>query len=384
LSTVITAKTRGRQLLLQGNEAVVEGALAAGCRFFAGYPITPATEMSEVMSYRLPAAGGTFIQMEDEIASLGAVIGASLAGTKAMTATSGPGFSLMQENLGFACVTEVPCVIVNVMRGGPSTGLPTNVSQGDVMQARWGTHGDHPIIVLAVSTTQDCFDITVKAFNFSEKYRTPVIILSDEVVAHTREKIYLPHPGEIEVLDRILPNTPPEWYIPYEDNPRGVPPMGIFGDGYRYHVTGLIHDIRGFPTQRPDEIVPFMNRLFRKINQHFYDIQLIEEESTEDAEVIVIAYGSVSRSARRSVREARSRGIKAGLVQLITLWPFPRQILQPLLRRVRAVLVPELNMGQVSREVKRINQGVTRVETLNRIDGNLITPSEILVRFLKL
>ena len=378
------AKSRGRQLLLQGNEAIVEGALAAGCRFFAGYPITPATEISEVMSYRLPAAGGTFVQMEDEIASMGCTIGASLAGTKAMTATSGPGFSLMQENLGFACVAEVPCVIVNVMRGGPSTGLPTSVSQGDVMQARWGTHGDHPIIVLAVSTTQDCFDITVKAFNFSEKYRTPVIILSDEVVAHTREKIYLPHPGEIEVLDRIRPNTPPEWYIPYEDNPRGVPPMGIFGDGYRYHVTGLIHDVRGFPTQRPDEIVPFMNRLFRKINQHFYDIQLVEQETTEDAEVLIIAYGSVARSARRSVREARNRGVKAGLLQLVTLWPFPRQIVEPLLRRVRVVLVPELNMGQVSREVKRINQGATRVETLNRIDGNLITPAEILVRLLKL
>ena len=265
--------------MLQGNEAIVEGALAAGCRFFAGYPITPATEISEAMSYRLPAAGGTFIQMEDEIASMGSVIGASLAGVKAMTATSGPGFSLMQENLGFACVAEVPCVIVNVMRGGPSTGLPTSVSQGDVMQARWGTHGDHPIIVLAVSTTQDCFDITVKAFNLSEKYRTPVIILSDEVVAHTREKIFLPHPGEIEVLDRIRPNTPPEWYIPYEDNPRGVPPMGIFGDGYRYHVTGLIHDVRGFPTQRPDEIIPFMNRLFRKINQHFYDIQMVDAGS---------------------------------------------------------------------------------------------------------
>jgi len=379
-----TPKSRGRQLLLQGNEAIVEGALAAGCRFFAGYPITPATEISEVMSYRLPAAGGAFIQMEDEIASMGCVVGASLAGTKAMTATSGPGFSLMQENLGFACLAEVPCVIVNVMRGGPSTGLPTNVSQGDIMQARWGTHGDHPIIVLAGSTTQDCFDITVKAFNFSEKYRTPVIILSDEVVAHTREKIHLPHPGEIEVLDRIRPNTPPEWYIPYEDNPRGGPPMGIFGDGYRYHVTGLIHDVRGFPTQRPDEIVPFMNRLFRKINQHFYDIQMVDQEATEDAEVLLIAYGSVARSARRSVREARARGVKAGLLQLITLWPFPRQIIEPLLRRVRAVLVPELNLGQVSREVKRINQGVTRVETLNRIDGNLVTPNEILVRLLKL
>ena len=377
-------KEPGRQLLLQGNEAIVEGALAAGCRFFAGYPITPATEISEVMSYRLPAQDGTFIQMEDEIASMGAVIGASLAGVKAMTATSGPGFSLMQENLGFACVAEVPCVIVNVMRGGPSTGLPTSVSQGDVMQSRWGTHGDHPIIVLAVSTTQDCFSVTVKAFNLSEKYRTPVIVLADEVVAHTREKISLPHPEEIEVVDRIRPNMPPDWYIPYEDNSRGVPPMSVFGDGYRYHVTGLVHDVRGFPTQRPDEIVPFMNRLYRKINQHFSDIQMIEEEMTEDAEVLVIAYGSVSRSARRAIREARARGIKAGLVQLVTIWPFPRQMVEHLLRRVRAVLVPELNMGQVSREVKRINQGMTRVETLNRIDGNLITPGEILARVLKL
>ena len=215
--------------MLQGNEAIVEGALAAGCRFFAGYPITPATEISEVMSYRLPAVDGTFIQMEDEIATMGAVIGASLAGVKAMTATSGPGFSLMQENLGFACVAEVPCVIVNVMRGGPSTGLPTNVSQGDVQQARWGTHGDHPIIVLAVSTTQECFELTVKAFNLSEKYRTPVIILADEVVAHTREKLILPPETPLEVVDRVRPNMPPEWYIPYEDTAAGCPPWASSG-----------------------------------------------------------------------------------------------------------------------------------------------------------
>ncbi len=381
---MINRPNPNRPRLLQGNEAVVEGALYAGCRFFAGYPITPATEISEAMSYRLPAVGGTFIQMEDEIASLGATIGASLAGAKAMTATSGPGFSLMQENLGFACVAEVPCVIVNVMRGGPSTGLPTNVSQGDVQQARWGTHGDHPIIVLAAATTWDCFNLTVKAFNLAEKYRTPVILLSDEVVAHTREKIVLPPPGALEVSDRVRPSMPPEWYVPYEDNARGVPEMGIYGDGYRYHVTGLIHDLHGFPTERPDEIEPFLKRLFRKITQHFADIQMVEEELTEDAEVLVIAYGSVARSARRAVREARQRGLKAGLVKLITLWPFPRNLLEPLLTRVRAVLVPELNMGQMSREVKRVNQGMTRVETLNRIDGNLITPGEILERLVKM
>ena len=376
--------TPGNARLLQGNEAMVEGALYAGCRFFAGYPITPATEISEVMSYRLPAVDGTFIQMEDEIASMGAVIGASLAGAKAMTATSGPGFSLMQENLGFACVAEVPAVIVNVMRGGPSTGLATHVSQGDVQQARWGTHGDHPIIVLAVSTTRECFELTVKAFSLAEKYRTPVIILSDEVVGHTREKLLLPPETPLEVVDRVRPDMPPEWYLPYADTASGVPPMGILGDGYRYHVTGLIHDVRGYPTERPDEIVPFLNRLFRKITQHFHDIQMVKEEQTADAEILVVAYGSVARSARRAVIEARERGIKAGLLQLITLWPFPRRHLEPLLRQVRAALVPELNMGQMSREVKRVNQGMTRVETLNRFDGNLITPDEIMERLLKM
>ena len=224
-------------------------------------------------------------------------------------------------------MAEVPCVIVNVMRGGPSTGLPTMVSQGDVQQARWGTHGDHPIIVLAVSTTQECFDLTVKAFNLSERFRTPVIILSDEVVGHTREKLVLPPASPLEVVDRVRPDMPPEWYLPYADTASGVPPMGIFGDGYRYHVTGLIHDVRGYPTERPDEIEPFLNRLFRKINQHFHDIQLVKEEQTADAELLVVAYGSVARSARRAVAEARERGIKAGLLQLITLWPFPRRSL---------------------------------------------------------
>jgi 2-oxoglutarate ferredoxin oxidoreductase subunit alpha len=373
-----------RPLLIQGNEAVVEGALYAGCRFFAGYPITPATEISEAMAWRLPAAGGTFIQMEDEIASMGAIIGASLAGAKAMTATSGPGFSLMQENLGFAVMAEVPCVIVNVMRGGPSTGLPTHVSQGDAQQARWGTHGDHPIIVLAAATTRECFDLTVTAFNLAEKFRTPVILLTDEVVAHTREKIVLPPPGELEVVERQRPTAPPDWYIPYADTASGVPPMGIFGDGYRYHVTGLMHDVRGFPTERADEIVPFINRLFRKIYQHFHEIMMVKEELAEDAEVLVIAYGSVARAAKRAVKEARERGVKAGLLQLVTLWPFPRQLVEPHLKRVKAVLVPELNMGQMSREVKRVNQGLTRVETLNRVDGKLITPGEIVERLVKI
>jgi 2-oxoglutarate ferredoxin oxidoreductase subunit alpha len=370
--------------LLQGNEAIVEGALAAGCRFFAGYPITPASEISERMSVRLPQMDGTFIQMEDEIASMGAVVGASLAGVKSMTATSGPGFSLMQENIGFACMTEVPCVVVNVMRGGPSTGLPTHPAQGDVMQARWGTHGDHPIIVLAVSTVRDSFEITVHAFNLSEKYRVPVIILSDEVVAHTRETVTLPSPDEIEIIDRIKPAMPPEWYIPYEDNSTGVPPMAVYGEGYHYHVTGLAHDVRGFPTQRSDEIDALTRRLFRKITQGFHDIQKVNLFMMDDAELAVIAYGSVARSSRQAVIEARQRGIRAGLLQLVTLFPFPRHSVEDVLRRCRVVLVPEMNMGQISREVKRVNQTDARVDTYNRIDGQLITPEEIYDQLIKM
>ena len=369
-----------RAKLMQGNEACAEGALAAGCRFFAGYPITPASEIAEHLSIRLPQMDGTFIQMEDEIASMGAVIGASLAGVKSMTATSGPGFSLMQENLGFACIAEVPCVLVNVMRGGPSTGLPTNPSQGDVMQARWGTHGDHPIIVLCPSSVQECFTLTMKAFNMSEKYRTPVILLMDEVVAHMREKVVLPDPGAMEIFDRVKPSVPPEWYLPYEDNSFGVPPMGIFGEGYRYHVTGLTHDIRGFPTLRQDEIEPFILRLFRKISTHFDDIQLVESYQLEDADLVIVAYGCVARSAHRAMVEARAQGMKVGLLKLITLWPFPRRSVEPLSPASKTLLVPEMNMGQISREVKRVNKGANPVLTLNKIDGTIITPQEILER----
>ena len=380
----MSPKKAPKKLLLQGNEAIVEGALAAGCRFFAGYPITPASEISELLSVKLPRVGGSFIQMEDEIASMGAIIGASLAGVKSMTATSGPGFSLIQENLGYACIAEVPCVVVNVMRGGPSTGLPTSPSQGDVMQARWGTHGDHPIVVLAVSTVWDCFETTIQAFNLSEKYRVPVIILSDEVVAHTRETITLPSSDEFEVIDRISPNMPPEWYIPYEDNSLGVPPMAAFGQGYRYHVTGLVHDERGFPTQRSEEIEPFLSRLFRKITQGFHEIQMVVPYMMEGATLGIIAYGSVARSARRAVLEARSQGIKVGLLQLITLFPFPRHDVEDVLRQCKAVLVPEMNMGQISREVKRVNPSKCRVEKYNRMDGQFITPEEIYRHLVKM
>ncbi len=373
-------KRNYRELLLQGNEAIVEGALRAGCRFFAGYPITPATEIAEQLSVRLPQVGGTFIQMEDEIGSIAAVIGASLAGAKSMTATSGPGFSLMQENIGFAVMAEVPCVIVNAMRGGPSTGLPTSPSQSDVMQARWGTHGDHPAIALCPSTIRECYDLTIRAFNLSEKFRNPVILLVDEVVAHMREKITIYDDEDVEIFNRVKPSMPPEWYIPYEDTPSGVPPMANFGEGYRYHVTGLTHDIRGFPTSRPDEIDPFIRRLFRKISQHFSEMQFGEFFEADDADITIIAYGCVARSAKRAAIDARSRGGKVGVLKLNTLWPFMRTAVEKVLNTSKTVIVPEMNMGQVSREVKRVNKGPTRIFTINKVDGTIITPEEILAR----
>lgn len=368
-----------REAFLLGNEAVAEGALAAGCTFFAGYPITPSSEIMESLAKRLPALpDGVFLQMEDEIASLAAVIGASLAGRKAMTATSGPGFSLMQEQIGYAAMTETPLVVVDVMRGGSSTGLPTSPGQGDVQQARWGAHGDHPLLVLSASDVAECLEMTVTAFNFAEKYRTPVVLLIDEVTAHTREKIELPRPGGFEIFSRLVPSMPPEWYKPYEETLRGVPPMPPLGTGYRFHVTGLTHDFLGFPTTRPDEARSLVERQFRKIDRFFHDIQLVTPVDTDDAEVLVIAYGCVARAARLAVRQARQAGVKAGLLVLRTLFPFPRIRVEPLLRRVKRVLVPEMNMGQISREVKRVNNGQTIVRTLNRVDGQCITPSQIL------
>ncbi|GAB6063654.1 2-oxoacid:acceptor oxidoreductase subunit alpha [Deferrisoma palaeochoriense] len=368
-----------RELLLQGNEAVVEAALAVGCTFYAGYPITPSTEIAEGLAARLPAVGGTFIQMEDEIASLAACLGASLAGAKAMTATSGPGFSLMQELIGYGCIAEIPVVIVDVMRGGPSTGLPTSPSQGDVMQSRWGTHGDHPIIVLTASSVREAFDQTVRAFNLSEKYRNPVILLLDEVVGHMREKVRLPARGAVERVDRIRPSMPPEWYAPYDETNTGVPPMAAFGDGYRYHVTGLVHDRMGFPTQQKTEIVQGLNRLFRKIERGFREICVTEDVRLDDAEAVVVAYGSVARSAREAVEELRAQGKRAGLLRLQTLWPFPRAAFERLLGRggVKALLVCEMNRGQVYREVLRVARGRADVHKLVRNDGELITPAEI-------
>lgn len=371
-----TPKNHGR--LLQGNEAIVEGALAAGCNFFAGYPITPSSEIIESMSRELPRIGKPFIQMEDEIASMGACIGASLAGSKAMTATSGPGFSLMQENLGYACIAEVPLVLVNVMRAGPSTGMPTTASQGDVQQARWGTHGDHSAIVLCPATVLECFEVCVTCFNHSERFRTPVIMLTDEMVAHTREKVTLPSKKDVEVLDRRRPSVPPDWSTPYKTDGALIPRLAELGEGYRYHITGLVHDERGFPTRRPDEVGPFYHRLFAKISQNFSYLEWVKRFELEDAEYVIIAYGCVARAARAAVRLGREQGLKLGLLQIISLWPFPRRPVEDALTHKVCAIVPELNMGQLRREVLRVNNGRTKVINLSKMDGTMITPRNIL------
>jgi 2-oxoglutarate/2-oxoacid ferredoxin oxidoreductase subunit alpha len=362
-----------KTVFMQGNEACAYGALAAGCRFFGGYPITPSTSIAETLARELPRVGGKFIQMEDEIASLAAVLGASVGGAKSMTATSGPGFSLMQEHIGYGVMAEIPCVIVNVQRLGPSTGQPTSPSQGDVMQARWGTHGDHPIIALCPTSVRDCFDLTVKAFNLSEKYRIPVILLMDEVVGHMREKVTLPDADSIEVIHRSQPTVPPEWYVPY-DEAADVPAMASFGDGFRYHITGLFHDKAGFPTQRLDEINPWINRIFRKIEGHKGDIIITEGESLEDVRTLVVAYGSVARSARQAVHMCRRH--KVGLLVLKTLWPFPRDEVMLAAHDARRVIFPEMNMGQLVLEAERLI-GRHKVRRVNRADGEMITPEQI-------
>ena len=362
---------------MQGNEAVGWGALAAGCRFYAGYPITPSTEIAEMLSRELPKVGGKFIQMEDEIASLAACVGASVGGLKSMTATSGPGFSLMQEHIGYAAMTEVPVVVVDVQRLGPSTGAPTSASQGDVMQARWGTHGDHPIIALCPTTVTQSFDLTVKAFNYSEKYRTPVILLMDEVVGHMREKIDLPDFTKVERVERIAASVPAEWYKPYGDSYSDVPPMADFGNGYRYHVTGLFHDPMGYPTQRLDEIDPWIERVHRKIQRNLNDIILHEEDGLDSCKTVVVAYGASARSARHAVKEARQRRIKVGMLTLLTIWPFPEDLLARVGHTATRIVVPEMNLGQLALEVERV-AGRQKVVRVNRANGEMVSPQMIL------
>ncbi|MGA6993219.1 MAG: 2-oxoacid:acceptor oxidoreductase subunit alpha [Candidatus Deferrimicrobiaceae bacterium] len=364
--------------LFQGNEACAEGALYAGCTFFAGYPITPSTEVAEILARRLPLIRGVFLQMEDEIAAMAAVIGGSLAGRKSLTATSGPGFSLKQENIGFAALTEIPCVIVNVMRGGPSTGVPTGPGQSDIMQCRWGTHGDHPAICLTPAYVQEIFSETVRAFNLSEKYRTPVIIAFDEIVGHMRERIEIPEGGVLPVVDRKKPECPPEEYLPYDDSGGDVPPMANFFEGYRYHVTGLNHGPDGFPVNASPRIHTDEMRLMRKVEANKKDIIRYEEFLTEDADVVVFGFGVSGRSGRTAVEMARAEGIKAGLFRPLTIWPFPEEEVSAIASRVKSIVVPELSLGQIIFEVERCAKGRCRVEGIFRVDGDPITPAQIL------
>ncbi len=371
-------KALNGEFFINGDIACAEGAISAGCRFFAGYPITPATEVAERMSERLPQVGGVFIQMEDEMASMNAVLGASWAGVKAMTATSGPGFSLMMENLGLGVMLETPCVVVNVQRAGPSTGLPTLVAQGDMMQARWGAHGHYEIIALVPDSPQEMFDLTVLAFNLSEQYRVPVLLMADEAVGHMSEKVVIPQINSKDLVNRPRPKVAPEEYLPYDSREGLVPPMAIAGGGYRFHVTGLTHDDRGYPVMTAEAQDKLVRRLVDKIRLNAKDIIRYEEVNVEDAEVIVVSYGISARVARYAVQEARDEGIKAGLLRLITVWPFAEDRIRKLAPKVKAFVVPEINYGQIVREVERCAAGKARARLVPHMGGSVHLPETIL------
>lgn len=366
-----------KQHFIQGNEACAMGAMKAGCRFFAGYPITPSTEIAEKMASCLPKVGGAFIQMEDEIAALGAVIGAVWAGAKGMTATSGPGFSLMQEHIGFAAMTETPLVIVDVQRGSPSTGQPTMASQSDMMQARWGSHGDYEIIALSPSSVQECFDFTVEAFNLAEEYRVPVMVMCDEIIGHMREKIIIPE--EVKVVYRKMPKEDPETFVPFKADPSGTPAMPAFGIGYNIHVTGLTHDERGYPdASNPQTHSKLVKRLCDKILKKKDKIIKTHERFTDDADVLVLSYGAPSRSALAAVKQARKEGIKAGFLKLETVWPFPDDAIKSVACDAKKIVVVEMNLGQIFYEVKRAVGDSSRVNLLAKIGGEIHLPEEIL------
>jgi len=364
--------------LMQGNEACALGAVYAGCKFFAGYPITPSTEVAEVLSGELPKVGGKFIQMEDEIGAMAATIGGSLAGLKSLTATSGPGVSLKQELIGYACIAEVPCVIVNVMRGGPSTGMPTGPGQSDVMQAMWGTHGDHAAIAVCPASIQEIFTETVRAFNLAEKYRMPVQVLYDEIVGHMRERLEFPEPGELEIIDRAKPTVAPGDYKPYDPTKGDVPPLAAFGSDYRFHVTGLNKAPDGFPTTKAEYVDAEERRQIRKVMANVADIEKNEEYLCDDAEYVIFAFGSTARSARYAVNKLREEGIKAGLFRPITLWPFPEKRVAELAKQAKAVVVAEMNLGQMIYEVERVAKGACSVVGVNRVDGEPINPGQIM------
>ncbi len=367
---------KSEQFFIQGNEACARGAIEAGCRFFAGYPITPSTEIAEDMALFLPKKGGSFIQMEDEISALGAVIGAVWTGLKGMTATSGPGFSLMQEHIGYAVMTETPLVIVNMQRGSPSTGQPTMASQSDMMQARWGSHGDYEIIALSPSSVQECFDFTVEAFKLAEKYRVPVMVMSDEIVGHMREKITIPE--EVDIIYRQMPEEGPETFLPFKAPEDGTSPMPAFGDGYKMHITGLTHDERGYPdASNPEAHSKLVTRLCNKIRKHTDEIARIEKDFTEDAEIIVLSYGAPARSALTAVKNARKQGIKVGFIKLDIVWPFPEKLVKEAVANAQKVVVVEMNLGQIYFEVQRILRDKD-VELLPKIGGEMHLPTEIM------
>ncbi|MCD6140012.1 MAG: 2-oxoacid:acceptor oxidoreductase subunit alpha [Thermococcus sp.] len=367
---------------IQGDEAIARAAILAGCRFYAGYPITPASEIFEAMSIYMPLVDGVSIQMEDEIGSIAAVVGASWAGAKSMTATSGPGFSLMMENLGYAIMTETPLVLVNVQRSGPSTGQPTLAAQGDLMQAIWGTHGDHSLIVLAPATVQEAFDMTIKAFNLAEKYRTPVILLTDAEVGHMRERVYAPHPDELELIYRKLPANEEEAKYPFGDiHGDLVPPMPVFGKGHHTYVTGLTHDEKGRPKTVESEIhEKLLKRIVEKIEKNKKDIVDYEGYGLEDAEIVIIGFGIVTRSAMRAVKELRKKGIKAGLLKLNVLWPFDFELIERIAEKAGKIYVVEMNLGQLYHMVKEGANGKAPVELIPKIGGEIHTPKEIIER----
>jgi 2-oxoglutarate/2-oxoacid ferredoxin oxidoreductase subunit alpha len=362
--------------LMQGNDAIGWGAIAAGCRFYAGYPITPSTEVAEILSRELPKVGGKFIQMEDEIASMAAIIGARVGGLKSMTATSGPGFSLMQENIGYAAMTEIPCVVVNVQRLGPSTGQPTAASQGDVMQARWGTHGDHPILVLSPVSVRQAFDLTVSAFDLSEKYRTPVILLTDEIIGHMREPVELPDFKTIHTFENRTDEANTT-YQGFRNTADGVPPLAAFGTGYRYHITGLFHDQDGFPTQRMEDIDPWLERVNTKLEKHINDMAFFETDYQDGAKVAILSYGASARTGRHAMKLARQQGKKVNLLMLFTVWPFLEKQVEELGERVDRIIVPEMNMGQLAYEVERV-VGRKKVTRVTRANGEMVTPQMLL------
>jgi len=365
------------EYFMSGDEACAEGAIAAGCNFFGGYPITPTSELQERLSRRLPEVGRLFVQFEDEIASMAAIIGASCAGAKAMTATSGPGFSLMQENIGLAFMMEAPCVVVDIQRGGPSTGLPTLLGQGDMMQVRFGSHGDYDVIAYAPSSPQEIFDCTIKAFNAAERYRTPVFVMGDELVAHMTERVVIPPPEKIKLVERKRPETASvDGFLPFGTDDDLVPPMAIAGDGYKIHVTGLTHDEQGYPRIDPDTHERVLTRMLRKITDHRDEIIEYEEKELWDAEIVLVTYGSTARSALRALRMAREKGIKVGMLRLITPWPFPGQKIEEI--KQAELIVPEVNAGQMAREVERWAR--KPIHRVNRLGGAPIHPQEILNR----